>query len=180
MSGKTHAKWMLQAIAEAKKAAKIDEVPVGAVAVAGGKIVMRAHNIREKTHNPLGHAELLLLEKLAKKQKSWRLTETAVYVTCEPCLMCAGALLQARIPRVVYGCRDPKAGACGSLYNVMQDDRLNHRIEVVSGVMEKECAKLLSDFFRMKRKPSLCKGGKGRVDLPPLTPPYKGGEWRKR
>jgi len=180
MSDKTHAKWMLQAIAEALKAAAMDEVPVGAVAVVGGKVVMRAHNIREKTHNPLGHAELLLLEKLAKKEKSWRLTEAAIYVTCEPCLMCAGALLQARIPMLVFGCMDPKAGACGSLYNVMQDERLNHQIEVVRGVLEDECAELLSDFFRRKRNPSLCKGGMGRVDLPPLAPPYKGGGGGKK
>ena len=142
---------MQAAIAEAKKAAAIDEVPVGAVAVIDDKVVLRAHNIREKTHNPLGHAELLLLEKLSKREKSWRLTKATVYVTCEPCLMCAGALLQARIPHLVYGCDDPKAGACGSLYNVVQDERLNHRIKVVSGVLEKECAKLLSDFFRQKR-----------------------------
>ncbi len=147
-----HIKWMQEAICEAGKAAGKDEVPVGAVAVIGGRIVARAHNIREKTHNPLGHAELLLLEKLAKKQKSWRLTDCTIYATCEPCLMCAGALLQARVPTVVYGCKDPKAGACGSLYNVMQDERLNHRIKVVSGVLEEECAKLLSEFFRHKRR----------------------------
>jgi len=152
MIEKQHMVFMREAIAQARKAAAIDEVPVGAVAVINGKVVLRAHNIREKTHNPLGHAELLLLEKLAKREKSWRLTETTVYVTCEPCLMCAGALLQARISLLVYGCKDPKAGACGSLYNVMQDERLNHRIGVVCGVLEEECAGLLSDFFKMKRK----------------------------
>ncbi len=146
-----HEKWMRAAVREAVIAAKKDEVPIGAVAVANGKVVARAHNIREKTHDPLGHAELLLLRKLARKERSWRLTDIAVYVTCEPCLMCAGAMLQARVKRVVFGCKDPKAGACGSLYNVMQDKRLNHRIEVVGGVMEKECAKMLSDFFSAKR-----------------------------
>jgi len=146
---------MQAAIAEAKKAAAIDEVPVGAVAVIDDKVVLRAHNIREKTHNPLGHAELLLLEKLSKREKSWRLTKATVYVTCEPCLMCAGALLQARIPHLVYGCDDPKAGACGSLYNVVQDERLNHRIKVVSGVLKEQCAKLLSDFFQKKRRPDV-------------------------
>jgi tRNA(adenine34) deaminase len=151
MSQDKHIAFMQAAIAEAKKAAAIDEVPVGAIAVIDDQVVSRAHNIREKTHNPLGHAELLLLQKLARREKSWRLTKATVYVTCEPCLMCAGALLQARIPRLVYGCDDPKAGACGSLYNVIEDERLNHRIKVVSGVLEKECAKLLSDFFRTKR-----------------------------
>ena len=112
-SKENHIKWMGEAVKEAQKAAKKDEVPIGAVAVAGDKVVMRSHNIRERTHNPLGHAELLLLEKLSKKQRSWRLTDVTIYVTCEPCLMCAGALLQARVRRVVYGCADPKAGACG-------------------------------------------------------------------
>jgi len=143
--------WMREAIAEAKRAAAEGEVPVGAVAVVGGEIVARARNMREKTHNPLGHAELLLVEELARRQESWRLNEVAVCVTCEPCLMCAGALLQARVPLVVYGCRDPKAGAMGSLYDVSNDPRLNHRIEVVPGVLEAECARLLSEFFRELR-----------------------------
>lgn len=144
--------WMREAIAEARLAAEEDEVPVGAVAVIGDAIAGRARNLREKTHNPLGHAELILIEELARQQKSWRLEDATVYVTCEPCLMCAGAMLQARIPRVVFGCRDPKAGAMGSLYDVSSDQRLNHRIEVVGGVLEEECARLLSDFFRGLRK----------------------------
>lgn len=152
MSKETHNILMQEAIAEAKKATVMDEVPVGAVAVVNGKIVARSHNIKERTQNPLGHAEIILLDELAKKQNSWRLTDVTVYVTCEPCLMCAGALLQARIPRLVYGCKDPAAGACGSLYNVAQDDRLNHRMEVVGGVLETECGDLLSNFFRKKRE----------------------------
>lgn len=143
---------MGEAVKEALKAAKKDEVPIGAVAVIGGKAAARAHNVREGTHDPLGHAEMLLLKKLSKKQGSWRLTDATIYVTCEPCLMCAGALLQARVKKLVYGCMDPKAGACGSLYNVMQDKRLNHRIDVESGVLKDECAGLLSDFFRDKRR----------------------------
>jgi tRNA(adenine34) deaminase len=145
-------RWMSEALAEARKAFEKDEVPIGAVAVVEEKIVGRAHNVRESTHNPLGHAELLLIEKLAKEQRSWRLDEVTVYVTCEPCLMCSGAMLQARIPRVVYGCDDPKAGAMGSLYDVTDDPRLNHRIEVVRGVMSDECGALLSEFFRKLRK----------------------------
>jgi tRNA(adenine34) deaminase len=147
-----HESWMREAIAEAELAAREDEVPIGAVAIIGDAIALRAHNVRERTHNPLGHAELILLESLAKAQRSWRLEEATVYVTCEPCLMCAGAMLQARIPRVVYGCRDPKAGAMGSLYDVSNDPRLNHRIEVIPEVLAPECGALLSDFFRKLRR----------------------------
>jgi tRNA(adenine34) deaminase len=144
--------FMTEALIEARRAFAENEVPIGAVAVFDKKVIARAHNVRERTSNPLGHAEILLLEKLAKEQKSWRLEDVTIYVTCEPCLMCAGALIQARIPRVVYGCRDPKAGACDSLYEVTRDERLNHRIETIGGVMEEECAGILSEFFRMKRK----------------------------
>lgn len=150
-ASENHARWMREAITCARLAAKEGEVPIGAVAVVDGRVVGRAHNVRERTHNPLGHAELLLLEGLARETKSWRLDDVVIYVTCEPCLMCAGAMLQARIPKVVYGCQDSKAGAMGSLYDVSDDPRLNHRIEVVSGVLEKECAALLSDFFRELR-----------------------------
>ena len=146
-----HESWMRIAIEEALRAKDEDEVPIGAVAVVDNSLVARARNKREATHNPLGHAELLLLEALAKEQRSWRLTEITVYVTCEPCLMCAGAMLQARIPRLVYGCRDPKAGACGSLYAVARDPRLNHRIEVVPDILADECGALLSVFFRKLR-----------------------------
>ena len=151
MTANTDEQWMREAIAEAQLAAAEDEVPIGAVAVVAGAVVGRAHNVRERTHNPLGHAELLLIERLAKERRSWRLDEATVYVTCEPCLMCAGAMLQARIPRVVFGCRDPKAGAMGSLYDVASDPRLNHRIEVAGGVLGEECGALLTAFFRRLR-----------------------------
>lgn len=147
----TDEQWMREAIAEAQLAAAAEEVPIGAVAVVAGAVAGRAHNARERTHNPLGHAELLLIEQLAKERKSWRLEEATVYVTCEPCLMCAGAMLQARIPRVVFGCADPKAGAMGSLYDVAHDSRLNHRIEVSPGVLAEECGALLTAFFRRLR-----------------------------
>lgn len=143
--------WMREALAEARAALERGEVPIGAVAVRDHRIVGRAHNIREATHNPLGHAELLLTQHLATSQKTWRLEDITIYVTCEPCLMCAGAMLQARIPRVVFGCDDPKAGAMGSLYDVACDDRLNHRIEVSRGVLADECGRLLSDFFKRLR-----------------------------
>ncbi len=146
---------MREAIVEANNAAAMEEVPIGAVAVVDGSIVARAHNLREATGNALGHAELLLLLQLtthASRSANWRLTEVTMYVTCEPCLMCAGALLQARVQRVVYGCADPKAGACASLYTVLSDARLNHRIPCVGGVLAKECGQLLSDFFRRLRR----------------------------
>jgi tRNA(adenine34) deaminase len=146
-----HEKWMREAMAEARIAETESEVPIGAVAVVADKIVGRAHNIRESTHNPLGHAELLLLWNLAQEKKSWRLEDVTIYVTCEPCIMCSGALLQARVPCVVYGCRDPKAGAMGSLYDVTTDDRLNHHIDLVPNILGDECGKMLSDFFKKLR-----------------------------
>lgn len=144
--------WVRAAISEAQKAADIGEVPIGAVAVVEGQIVARAHNIRETTGNPLGHAEVLLIQDLSRHLNKWRLSEVTIYVTCEPCLMCMGAMLQARIPRVVYGCKDPKAGACGSLYDVSNDPRLNHRMAVTAGVLGEECGRLLTDFFRARRR----------------------------
>ncbi len=148
--------FMKVAIEEAKKAAEKGEVPIGAVAVLDNLMIESAHNERESTKNPLGHAELLLLEKIVKKNllPSWRFDEVTIYVTCEPCIMCMGAMLQARVKRIVYGCRDPKAGACGSLYDLSSDKRLNHQIDVTQGVLADECAKLLSDFFKKLRKGS--------------------------
>ncbi|MBU4484083.1 tRNA adenosine(34) deaminase TadA [bacterium] len=147
-----HEYFMQEAIEEAKKAAAIKEVPIGAVAVVDGEIVARAHNLRETTQDPFGHAESLLIKELAQKYNFWRLENVTIYVTCEPCIMCMGAMLQSRIQKIVYGCRDPKAGACGSLYDLSNDTRLNHQIEVVSGVLEKECGLLLSNFFKTLRK----------------------------
>ncbi len=144
--------FMQRALKQAEKAAFQQEVPIGAIAVQNGKIIARAHNLRESRQDPLGHAEIYLVSKVSKKLQSWRLNSVTVYVTLEPCLMCMGALLQARIGRLVYGCKDPKAGACGSLYDLSQDQRLNHRIEVESGILEKECAEILSKFFKNLRK----------------------------
>ncbi len=143
--------YMREALKEARRGFAEDEVPVGAVAVVDGEVVARAHNIRERTANPLGHAEILLLEDIARQQQSWRLEDVTVYVTCEPCPMCAGALIQARVPRLVYGCRDSKAGACESLYHLTDDDRLNHQIETVGGILADECSYILSEFFKRKR-----------------------------
>jgi len=145
-------RFMQMALKEAVKAKEKREVPIGAVAVVAGKVVARAHNLRESKLDPLGHAEIYLISKLSKKLKKWRLSDATVYVTLEPCLMCMGALLQARVGRLVFGCFDPKAGACGSLYELSQDKRLNHRIPVTSGVLQKECSQILSDFFKWVRR----------------------------
>lgn len=145
---------MTEAIAEAKLSQEMDEVPIGAVAILADKVIGRAHNVRETTNDPLGHAELLVLEKIVRSRllPSWRFDEVTIYVTCEPCIMCMGACLQARVKRIVYGCKDPKAGACGSLFDLSCDKRLNHQIELTGGVMADECGKLLSDFFKRLRK----------------------------
>ncbi len=143
--------FMREALREAAKAAKKKEAPIGAVAVRDCKVLARAHNLRESKNDPLGHAELYLLSKVSRKLKSWRMIGVTVYVTLEPCLMCMGALIQARVPRLVFGAMDPKAGACGSLYDLSKDMRLNHRIDVVSGVLSKECGEVLTRFFRALR-----------------------------
>lgn len=144
--------WMKNAIELARKAAIKDEVPVGAVLIdSQGQKISQGFNLRESLHTSLGHAEILALHRASKLKKSWRLLDTTLYVTLEPCLMCAGALIQSRVKRVVFGAYDPKGGAFGTLYNVAQDKRLNHQIEVTGGFMEAECAQLLKSFFKMKR-----------------------------
>jgi len=143
------------ALAEARAAASDGEVPVGAVVVLEGRIIGRGHNRVESTQDPTAHAEILAIGAAAQTVKSWRLDGATLYVTLEPCHMCAGALVLARIPRLVYGARDPKAGACGSLAMVPQDLRLNHRAEVFPGVLASECGALLETFFRgMRQSPN--------------------------
>lgn len=144
--------FMREAINEAMLAESENEVPVGAVVVYENKIIAKAHNLREQTQDPRAHAEMLAIAAAAKEIGSWRLENCTIYVTLEPCPMCAGAILQARIPVVVYGATDPKAGAVRSLFRLLEDDRLNHRCEVVPGVMAEECGKLLSEFFRKQRQ----------------------------
>jgi tRNA(adenine34) deaminase len=139
------------ALDEAAKAAKNDDVPVGAVVLREGKIVARRHNEREASGDPTAHAEVLALRDAARKARSWRLDDMTLVVTLEPCLMCAGALLAARIPHVVFGADDPKGGACGSLYNLCADPRLNHEAEVVGGIRAEECAAALTEFFATRR-----------------------------
>jgi tRNA(adenine34) deaminase len=145
-------KWMRVALGLAQKAAGLGEVPVGAVLVGPEGLLSQGANRRETLHTPLGHAELMALHKAAKSVKNWRLEDTTLYVTLEPCLMCAGAILQARVGRVVFGTMDPKAGAVYSLYQTFQDPRLNHQVEFTSGVLANECAELLQDFFKARRE----------------------------
>ncbi len=149
---KTDSVFMAEALKEAQKAAKKGEVPVGAVIVRGGAVISRGHNKKEFGIDPSAHAEMVSIRKAAKKLGSWRLEHTTLYVTLEPCLMCMGAIIQARVPRLVFGAFDPKAGACGSLYDVSNDSRLNHRVEVESGVCGPESSILLKDFFALLRR----------------------------
>lgn len=135
------------ALEEAEKAASFREVPVGAVVVCGGQPIGRARNRREELQKPMAHAEMLALEAASSYFKSWRLEECTLYVTLEPCIMCVGAILQARISRLVFGCLDPKAGAVRSLYRLCEDERLNHQIAVTQGILERECSRVLSEFF---------------------------------
>lgn len=143
--------WMKQALAEARRAADLGEVPIGAVVVRDGEVVGRGHNRREVDGDPLAHAELLALREAALRVGGWRLSGCTMVVTLEPCPMCAGALVASRIDRLVYGAADPKAGYCGSLGNLVQDARLNHRLEVSSGVLAEESAALLRGFFSSLR-----------------------------
>ncbi len=144
--------YMNAALEEAQKAFALGEVPVGAILVHNDTIIARGHNLREWQQNPTAHAELLVIQRTAEEMKSWRLLDTTLYVTLEPCLMCAGAILQARIPRLVFGTMDPKAGACGSLFTVHQDSRLNHQITITHGIREEPCRNILKDFFQQLRQ----------------------------
>lgn len=142
---------MKKALLQARVAYKKGEVPVGAVVVKDGEIISRGYNLRESTNDPTAHAELLAMKKAAKKLNSWRLSGCTLYVTLEPCPMCTGLIINSRIDKVVFGAYDQKAGCCTTLYHLATDERFNHRASVLGGVMEEECAKILSDFFKEKR-----------------------------
>jgi tRNA(adenine34) deaminase len=146
-----HAYWMGKALEQAARAEARGEVPIGAVVVHEGRIIARGYNTRETAQDPAGHAELLAIRKAARVLQRWRLTDVTLYVTLEPCLMCTGAIILARIPTVVYGCRDPKAGALGSQYDLSNEDALNHRFQVIAGVEEDRCSAVLSRFFKKLR-----------------------------
>ncbi|NIA20381.1 MAG: tRNA-specific adenosine deaminase [Anaerolineaceae bacterium] len=142
---------MDMALREAAKARQADEVPIGCCIVRNGKTIARAHNQRQMLHDPTAHAEMIAITQAAEAMGDWRLTETALYVTLEPCAMCAGAIVLARIPRVVFGVRDAKAGAVRSLYQLLEDRRLNHTAEVVEGVLPHRCRAILQEFFQHRR-----------------------------
>lgn len=146
-----HQMYMQMALQQAEQAARCDEVPVGAVIVREGSIIAAAHNQREMLRDPTAHAEMIAITQAAEAVGGWRLEDCILYVTLEPCPMCAGAIVQARIPVVVFGAHDPKAGAVTSLYEMLSDTRLNHRCEVVSGVLQDRCGQILTDFFRQRR-----------------------------
>jgi len=143
---------MKEALQEAKKALDKDEPPVGAVIVKDGEIIARGHNLRENLKDPTAHAEMLAIKAAAGSMERWRLSDCTMYVTLEPCAMCAGAMVLARLHRLVYGASDPKAGAVNSLMNLVSDERLNHQVEVESGILAEECGDLLRDFFSSRRK----------------------------
>ena len=143
---------MRHALREAERARHEDEVPVGAVIVCAGRVIARAHNRPIHLNDPTAHAEVLALRRAARKLGNYRLAGCSLYVTIEPCAMCAGAIVQARVEKVIFGTRDPKAGASGSALTVLNHPKLNHRVEVVSGVLADECARLLREFFRDRRR----------------------------
>ena len=145
--------FMRLSLREAERALEHDDVPIGAVVVRGGEVIAAAHNERELREDPTAHAEILALREAARVSGSWRVLDSVLYVTLEPCAMCAGAIVLARVPRVVYGCADPKAGAAGSVLDVLGEPRLNHRPEVTGGVLAPACAALLTDFFAARRSP---------------------------
>ena len=143
--------FMQAALTEAGIAESLGEVPIGAVVVHDGQIIGRGHNLRESSQDPTTHAEVIAIRQAAQNLKSWRLIDCTLYVTLEPCVMCMGAIILARIPRLVFGCHDPKVGAVGSLYNFAEDERFNHRVEVESGVLQQQCSEQLSQFFQQLR-----------------------------
>jgi tRNA(adenine34) deaminase len=143
---------MGQAVELAQRAGEKGEVPVGAILVKDNVLIAEAHNRREQSGSPVAHAEMLAIQAASEKIGNWRFIDTTLYVTLEPCPMCAGAIVLARIPKVVYAAPDPKSGAAGTLYNILQDERLNHRVELVSGVLAEESSALLKSFFEKRRK----------------------------
>jgi tRNA(adenine34) deaminase len=146
-----HEIWMRLALEQARAAFAVDEVPIGAVVVHGGRVIAEGYNQREQLNDPTAHAEMIAITQAAQALGSWRLLDCTLYVTLEPCPMCAGAIVQARIPTVVYGTTDPKAGACHTLYRITEDARLNHRATVIGGILQPECQAILREFFEQQR-----------------------------
>jgi tRNA(adenine34) deaminase len=152
-------RFMRLALLEARRALEHDDVPIGAVVVHDGEVIGSGHNERELRQDPTAHAEAIALREAARALGSWRILESVLYVTLEPCAMCAGAIVLARVPRVVFGAADPKAGACGSVLDVLDEPRLNHRPTVAAGVLGEDCAVLLSSFFAARRSASAAAAG---------------------
>lgn len=144
--------FMKQALAEAGKSLEKDEIPIGCVIVKDGQIIGRGHNAREELNQAIMHAEVMAIQEANRVEGNWRLLDTTLFVTIEPCVMCSGAIGLARIPRVIYGGTNQKFGAAGSLYDILSDVRLNHRVEVEKGILEEECAQIMQDFFRQRRE----------------------------
>lgn len=147
-----HEEFMKIALAEAKKAFDKEEVPVGAVIVQNGKVIAKAHNLKETKNDTTRHAEILAIQKASKKLKKWRLTDCEMYVTLEPCSMCAGALINCRLKKLYIGTMDQKTGACGSVLNLLGDYKFNHIVEIETGVLQEDCEKILKDFFKFLRE----------------------------
>lgn len=146
-----HEEFMKIALLEAKKAFDKEEIPVGAIIVQNGKIIAKAHNLKETKNDTTNHAEILAIQKASKKLKKWRLTDCEMYVTLEPCSMCAGALINCRLKKIYIGTMDSKTGACGSVLNLLQDYKFNHIVECETGILKDECEKILKDFFKFLR-----------------------------
>ncbi|HEM5183610.1 TPA: tRNA adenosine(34) deaminase TadA [Streptococcus suis] len=144
--------FMNQALVEAKKSLEKDEIPIGCVIVKDGQIIGRGHNAREELNQAIMHAEVMAIQEANQVEGNWRLLDTTLFVTIEPCVMCSGAIGLARIPQVVYGATNQKFGAAGSLYDILTDERLNHRVEVETGILEEDCAQIMQDFFRQRRE----------------------------
>jgi tRNA(adenine34) deaminase len=155
---------MHRALEQARRAEQLGEVPVGAVIVRGGEEIAVGHNLTHTLQDPSAHAEMVAIRRAAQQTGHWRLLDCTLYVTLEPCTMCAGAIVLARIPQLVYGAPDPKAGMCGSLANLVQDPRLNHRVELAAGILEADCGEVLRAFFRARR----AAGRKALAPRPPL------------
>ena len=147
-----HEIYMRMALEQAQAAREQEEVPIGAVIVHSGRVIAAAYNQREQLHDPTAHAEMIAITQAAEALQSWRLDGCALYVTLEPCPMCAGAIVQARIPLVVYGATDPKAGAVHTLYHLLDDERLNHRAQVIPGILAEPCGRILTEFFQIQRR----------------------------
>jgi tRNA(adenine34) deaminase len=147
-----HIKWMKEALLEAEKAEAIREVPIGAIIVHEDIVIGRGYNLRESSNDPTAHAEIIAIREASKKLQSWRLLNCQMYITLEPCPMCAGAIVQARVPQIIFGTPDPKAGCAGTIMNLLQEKRFNHQVDIVNNILQHECSSILTHFFKKIRQ----------------------------